>query len=141
VVPLLVLYSPATLTMITPDTVPLSRGDFCSTSLTRTRQPSPLFNLPPESLYRLLRLAETVQFPSRLSIEENKEFIIPHFTIFLAFLGQHVSDLRHLPLCDEFGRADDSEIVLACPSQETGPDWNIAGRESENRRRIGMPEG
>jgi hypothetical protein len=61
-----------------------------------------LLDLPPDSLYRLLRL-DTFQFPSRLSIEENKEFIVLSFAILLAFLSKHASDLRNLPLCDEFG--------------------------------------
>jgi hypothetical protein len=50
---------------------------------------------PQKSLSRLLRLTDTFQFPSRLSIVEHKEVTIPYFVILLAFLGQHASDLRH----------------------------------------------
>jgi hypothetical protein len=57
-----------------------------------------VLELPPEYLYRLLHLADSCQLASRLSIEENEEFIISDFTILLAFLGKHASDLRNLPL-------------------------------------------
>jgi hypothetical protein len=45
-----------------------------------------VLDLRPESLYRLFRLADIFQFPSRLSIEENNDLIILSFVILLAFL-------------------------------------------------------
>jgi hypothetical protein len=75
----------------------------CQTWASPPGNPRLLLDLPPESLYRLLRLVAIFQFSSRLSIEENEQFIVLHFVIFLAFLGRHASDLRNLPLCDEFG--------------------------------------
>jgi hypothetical protein len=62
-----------------------------------------VLDLPAESLDCLLHLAHALQFPSKLSTEANEEFIIPDFAILLEFLGKYASDLKHLPLCDEFG--------------------------------------
>jgi hypothetical protein len=56
----------------------------------------------PESLYSLLSLVDTFEFPSKLSIEENEEFIVPDFAVLLTFLSKYASDSQHLPFCNEF---------------------------------------
>jgi hypothetical protein len=50
-----------------------------------------LLDLPPESLYRLLRLADTGQFSSRLSIEASQGLIIVDCAILLAFFSKHAA--------------------------------------------------